>query len=363
MNAENEKKILIVEDDPSWQNILSELVRDLGFKADIAENIDQAEEIIRNSSHRLAFVDLSLDIKDHSNVDGYKILQMIREYDPGCIPLLLSGYVNVESAVKAMKEYGAFTCLQKENFSRSEFKQTVKDMLRQPDQAQFRSISNQNIDNESRFQKNDEIVSFDLKALVVDDDAGWRDLLSELLGERGYSVQVSGSFGEAIGYLGRNKYDLALIDLALDRNFQHSSKKDFDGFRLLENCQVNGITTIVVSGMGSPDEIEGIYEKFQVFSFLEKQAFERGTFLHTIDLAQQHMQVEGDLKALTERELQVLKLLAQGLINKEIASQLFVSPNTIKRHLKSIFEKLEVHNRSAATAKVINAGLMLDKSR
>jgi RNA polymerase sigma factor (sigma-70 family) len=57
------------------------------------------------------------------------------------------------------------------------------------------------------------------------------------------------------------------------------------------------------------------------------------------------------MKALTEREREVLDLLAQGLTNKEIAEKLIITTNTVKRHLKAIFEKLDVHTRSAATSK------------
>ena len=56
------------------------------------------------------------------------------------------------------------------------------------------------------------------------------------------------------------------------------------------------------------------------------------------------------LSVLTEREIEVLTLVAQGLTNKEIASALFISVNTVKRHLKPIFEKLEVNSRAAASA-------------
>ena len=58
-----------------------------------------------------------------------------------------------------------------------------------------------------------------------------------------------------------------------------------------------------------------------------------------------------ELNALTDREREVLDLLAQGLTNKEIAEKLIITTNTVKRHLKAIFEKLDVHTRSAATAK------------
>ncbi|MDK1028122.1 MAG: DNA-binding response regulator [Anaerolineae bacterium] len=358
MSKNKDIRVLIVEDDPSWQNLLSELVADLGFQVDVASDLSQAEELIRNSSHRLAIVDLSLNISDHKNSDGFNILDKIRLYDPGCSSLLLSGYATVELAVKAIKDYGAYTCLHKENFSRSGFKDTVQEMLAQPNARQvnysrFESDKTTIASAETRTQN----ISGDKKALIVEDDAGWMDLLSELLLESGYSIQVSRSFGEAFGFLGRIKYQLAVIDLSLDRRFQNVDPKDYEGFRLLDNCNVKGITTIVVSGVGSPEVIEQLYDKYRIFAYLEKQTFERSAFLQSVGLAYDLKQVNGELKNLTERELQVLSLLTQGLINKEIAKQLIISPNTIKRHIKAIYQKLNVHTRSAATAKAIKAGI------
>jgi DNA-binding CsgD family transcriptional regulator len=54
---------------------------------------------------------------------------------------------------------------------------------------------------------------------------------------------------------------------------------------------------------------------------------------------------------ISPRELDVLALLAEGLSNKEMAARLFVSPNTIKTHLKHLYEKLEVSRRTQAIAK------------
>ena len=54
---------------------------------------------------------------------------------------------------------------------------------------------------------------------------------------------------------------------------------------------------------------------------------------------------------LTERELEVLQLLAEGLSNKEIATRLIVAPSTIKQHLKNIYGKLDVHSRTQAVAR------------
>ena len=51
---------------------------------------------------------------------------------------------------------------------------------------------------------------------------------------------------------------------------------------------------------------------------------------------------------LTSRELEVLKLVAQGMSNKEIASELYISENTVKNHVRNILEKLHLHSRMEA---------------
>ena len=51
---------------------------------------------------------------------------------------------------------------------------------------------------------------------------------------------------------------------------------------------------------------------------------------------------------LTSRELEVLKLVAQGMSNKEIAGELYISENTVKNHVRNILEKLHLHSRMEA---------------
>jgi ATP/maltotriose-dependent transcriptional regulator MalT len=61
---------------------------------------------------------------------------------------------------------------------------------------------------------------------------------------------------------------------------------------------------------------------------------------------------------LNARELEVLALVADGLSNREIAGQLFVSVNTVKWYLKGIFSKLEVSSRTEAVTRAQVQGLL-----
>jgi LuxR family maltose regulon positive regulatory protein len=66
----------------------------------------------------------------------------------------------------------------------------------------------------------------------------------------------------------------------------------------------------------------------------------------------------GLIEPLTERELEVLALLAERLSNKEIANELCISPMTVKRHAVTIYQKLLVRSRREAVAKAVALGLL-----
>jgi len=61
---------------------------------------------------------------------------------------------------------------------------------------------------------------------------------------------------------------------------------------------------------------------------------------------------------LTDRELQVLKLVAQGLSNREVAGQLFISENTVKNHVRNILEKLHLHSRMEAVVYAVREKIL-----
>jgi len=66
--------------------------------------------------------------------------------------------------------------------------------------------------------------------------------------------------------------------------------------------------------------------------------------------------VTNERESLTERELEILRLVATGASNEQIARQLFISVNTVKVHLRNIFTKLDVQSRTEAALYAIKEG-------
>ena len=336
-------RALIVDDDTSWQQIMSEILIDHGFDVDTSSSVDEAVALLKASSHRLAVVDLSLSASDHHNQDGLRVLDHIRSLDPSCRSVLLTGFATVEIAVKALTEHKAFTFLRKESFKRSEFKDIIKRIL----------ISAPNSTDETIVSPPDlksatvPLSPISPKVLVVDDDAGWRSILEDLINESEFQPVVSASFGEALGLLRKDKFALAIVDLALRHT---GGGQNLDGLQLLKITQGHHIPTIVISGLSEPEEIKRIYAEHSISTYIEKQAFDRNAFKRILTETKQASEESSELSVLTDREREVLDLLAQGLTNKEIAEKLVITTNTVKRHLKAIFEKLDVHTRAAATA-------------
>jgi DNA-binding NarL/FixJ family response regulator len=60
--------------------------------------------------------------------------------------------------------------------------------------------------------------------------------------------------------------------------------------------------------------------------------------------------------ALTEREYDILSLIAKGMLNKEISLELKITENAVEQHLKTIYKKLRVRNRSEAVIQFLKHG-------
>lgn len=71
-----------------------------------------------------------------------------------------------------------------------------------------------------------------------------------------------------------------------------------------------------------------------------------------------HMTTPNTELKLSTRETEVLKLTAEGLTTKEIAQKLFLSPNTIESHRRSMIKKAQVRNMNAVIFCAMNAGII-----
>ena len=70
------------------------------------------------------------------------------------------------------------------------------------------------------------------------------------------------------------------------------------------------------------------------------------------------LEPEGERNLLSEREIEILRLVAAGKSNRLIAEQLLISENTVKYHLKNILQKLGVSNRTEAVTWAIQRGIL-----
>ncbi|MBN1248587.1 MAG: response regulator [Anaerolineae bacterium] len=363
MDPREQARALIVDDDPAWQEIVGEILRDDGLAVDLASNLEEATLLLRQRPHRVAVVDLALGPGAAANQDGLQVLATVRRHDPGCVTILLTGYATVPLAVEVLTSYGALSCLTKASFDRAEFQRLISRALSvapvlgpvSPERAAGTSERVGVVSEPGRISDS---------VLVVDDDAGWRSILSELLTDAGYQVRLCNSYGEALGCLRREHYAVAVVDLALSEVPHPLDRERVPaGYRLLEQVQAGGGSAIVVSGMANPNEIRRVYGDYDLFAYLEKQAFDRRAFLQAVSEACECHGAAQALDVLTPRELEVLGMLVQGLTNKQLAASLFISTNTVKRHLKAIYGKLEVHTRAAAVAKAVSSGLIVETDR
>jgi LuxR family maltose regulon positive regulatory protein len=145
-------------------------------------------------------------------------------------------------------------------------------------------------------------------------------------------------------------YKLDKLDIALDELGQALSLAEPGSFFL----------TFVVEGPPIADLLEKILG-MKKFHFEKKYSFSRAyvrkillAFMTRVPLKTDY----GLVEPLTERELEVLRLIAAGLTNKEIAQKLFISLNTVRTHTKNINTKLNVHSRTQAAARAKELGIL-----
>ena len=210
-----------------------------------------------------------------------------------------------------------------------------------------------------------------VRVLVVDDDAPFRQALAELLVAHGLDVVGTAASGEeAIERVLDLAPDVALMDMQMPGMSGAQTAA-----RLFELAPVTRVVMLTISG-ADDDVLEAMLSGAS--GYLVKgippdglvagiRAAAGGAALLSPGIATRLLgRIRTDKAAyprpvaaiLSERELEVLELIARGKANAEIARTLFLSPNTVRNHISNILSKLQISNRTEATAYAIRKGLV-----
>jgi DNA-binding NarL/FixJ family response regulator len=211
-----------------------------------------------------------------------------------------------------------------------------------------------------------------IKVLIADDHKLFRQGLIGLMRTRDDLVEVLGEAStgtEAIELAGKLQPDVILMDIYMP---------EVDGLQAAKEIRAR-YPNIAIVMLTSSERDGHLYEAVQigVSGYLLKsldaaELFDlltgvvRGETAMTRTLASKLLKAvanrladdEKGEDALTERELYVLRLVASGATNMEIAEKLSISVNTVKSHLKNILGKLQLDNRTQAATYALKHGLV-----
>ena len=201
-----------------------------------------------------------------------------------------------------------------------------------------------------------------IRVLVVDDHRIVRDGLGLIISrEKDIEVVASaGSGEEAVAAFRRQRPDVVLMDLQLP------GMSGVEAIRAIRGIDADA--RIVVLTMYDGDE--DIYRALEggATTYLLKDSVSDDLIGVVRDVHAGGRPMAADVKArladraarptLTQREVRVLQLVLRGKRNKEIAGALSISEETVEVHLKNIFTKLDVHDRTAAVYVALRRGIL-----
>jgi two-component system nitrate/nitrite response regulator NarL len=208
-----------------------------------------------------------------------------------------------------------------------------------------------------------------VRVVVADDHPVFLDGLARIVSRAAELTLVATARDGrvALDQIRAERPDVALIDLELP---------DVDGFRVIETVRREALPTRVLVISAFVDSAK-VYRAMEAGAagYMPKVAGDAAITDAILGVARGETQLVGELldglateirlrrdhapgPSLTPRELDVLRLAADGHPNAEIARQLLVSTATVKSHLQNVFEKLEAPDRAAAVARAIRRGLV-----
>ena len=201
-----------------------------------------------------------------------------------------------------------------------------------------------------------------IKILIIDDHPLMRRGIKQLIElEKNFEVVGdAGSGNEGIALALKTQPDLIILDLnmkglsGLD-TLQSLRNEDVDAriVILTVSDAKNDIFALIDAGADGyllkdtePDTLLGQIKQIAQGEVILSDSIK--------DLLLERSSSQDPIHALTDREMDVLQLIAKGLSNKQIAAQLFISEETVKVHIRNLLRKLNVHSRVAATVLYLN---------
>ncbi len=203
-----------------------------------------------------------------------------------------------------------------------------------------------------------------MRVMLVDDQPLVRNGIASLLQSKGHQVVAEASNGrEALAVVKDAAPDVILMDIRMPE------MGGLETTRLLK-ARYPGITIVMLT---VSDDEQDLFEavKSGAHSYLLKD-LEAAEFFEALDSIQRGEAVlptrlagklldefrtqakavasADDVEVLSAREHEILGLVAQGMMNKEVAEKLFISENTVKYHMKNILDKLHLQNRAQVIA-------------
>ena len=211
-----------------------------------------------------------------------------------------------------------------------------------------------------------------MRVLIVDDHQLFRDGIRGLLQAEGIEVVGEASDGlEALEQVRSLQPDIILLDIKMPRC------DGLEATRLIK-AEMPDAKIVILTAVEEDDSIfEAIKSGAQGYLLKNMRAaefisllkgVERGEAAITSDVAgrilddfsrrARGVRGERDAEELTERELEVLRLVVEGHTNRKIGVKLGLSENTVKYHLRHILEKLHLQNRAQVVAYAMRRGLV-----
>lgn len=211
-----------------------------------------------------------------------------------------------------------------------------------------------------------------MRILIADDHQLFRDGLRSLLEAQGVEVVAEARDGrEAVELARVHRPDIVLMDLKMPE------MGGLAATRLLSAELPDVKTVVLTASEDDADLFEAVKSGAQGYLSKNLQSSELSALLHgvmqgepalTSGLARKVLKEfarpstppnERTPDELTDREREVLELLVTGVTsNRELASHMSISENTVKYHLRNILDKLHLHNRAQVIAYAVREGLI-----